>query len=173
MFTLMILLSGAVITDLSEYRIPNSFIIFGLLSGVYHQVLSEGLNGLSIWFFGMVFPIVLLFPVFLIGGLGAGDIKLLAVTGGYFGFCDNLKCLALAIVIGAMISLVKLLVHKNLLTRFKRFYFCTQNIVVSAISGRAVFCDYRETGLKEEGKNIIHFSIPIALSAFLVVGGIV
>ena len=71
----------------------------------------------------VLFPILLLYPFFKIGGIGAGDIKLLSVTGFYLPFHRTLSCLFLAFSIGAILSLIKMTYHKNFKERM--FYLIT------------------------------------------------
>lgn len=68
----------AVITDIRERRIPNVLIGIGLVLGVIVQLISGNLwNG----FLAMLLVFVLFFPFYILGGFGAGDVKLLMVIG--------------------------------------------------------------------------------------------
>lgn len=66
-------------------------------------------------------PVLVLFLLFYCKMLGAGDIKLLSVLGGFYGWNLSLKFFLLALVYGSIWSIAKLIVHRNLRERF--FYF--------------------------------------------------
>ena len=85
MIALLMILIAAVYTDYRQNRIPNWIIIFGLISGCFISYMYGGIGMLLEGLLGMVLPIVLLYPVFVIGGMGAGDLKLFAVVGSYLG----------------------------------------------------------------------------------------
>lgn len=57
---------------------------------------------------GALVPFVLLYPVFKLGGLGAGDIKLLAVVGSYLSYQKSISCLIASVLIGGIYALWKL-----------------------------------------------------------------
>jgi len=79
------LLSVAVWQDLKTGRISNQLILVGL---VIVQLLSVLPNGLG-WFSsvqGIVVGLLIFIPFYLLRILGAGDVKLLSVVGGFFGY---------------------------------------------------------------------------------------
>ncbi len=110
---LIFLLFGAVWMDFKETRIPNTLILFGLISGMLYHLMSDTGQGFLLVLFGIFLPIIVFFPLFMIGAMGAGDIKLLAVTGSFFSIGENVKCIGAAIVIGGIIGLFKLIFHKR------------------------------------------------------------
>lgn len=54
----------------------------------------------------MLFPVVLLFPVFLCGGIGAGDVKLLAVIGSWLSYHTSIFVLAVSIILGGIYAII-------------------------------------------------------------------
>ena len=76
-FILLLLLAIAVITDTSGSRIPNSLILIGLAAGIWTT------NHLSKSISICIFSILIFSPLFLVGALGAGDIKCLAMMSFY------------------------------------------------------------------------------------------
>ena len=94
--------------------------------------------------------------LFLIRALGAGDIKLFSMIGGIWGFHVLILTIVLSFLVGAGISLCKLLYHRNLISRLWVFkdYICQV-----IISGRLL--KYPKGSQKE--KHVIHFSIAILI----------
>jgi len=103
------LTSAAVITDYKYYKIPNSLNIWGLISAIFLNLfLQEQYNLYSI-VIGLIIPFILLYPVFVIGGIGAGDIKLLCVIGAVIGFKNSIRFTIFCFVIAGIIGILKLL----------------------------------------------------------------
>jgi len=99
---LVLLAGGGIWWDLRERRVPNALTGTGLLLG-----LTLGALGGTGAFFSALGGAVLCFlvslPVFLVGGLGGGDVKLLAAVGSLLGLGKlPVALLAIALVGGLM-----------------------------------------------------------------------
>lgn len=160
------------ITDISKTRIPNLLILTGLISGVFYRVICQGERNYLLLLLGVVIPVILFFPLFLFRAIGAGDIKLFAVTGTFFTLRENLKCIVLAILLGGIIALVKVLFCKNLRQRMKYMFTYFGNVFKYAVAGSFYGFPYVD---KEDDASVkkagIKFSLPILLSAIIVMGG--
>lgn len=75
----------AVYCDLRWRRIPNWVIVSGLLTGLFLQVLSGGGTAVGEALQGLAVGLALLFIPFVLGGMGAGDVKLLGLVGAVKG----------------------------------------------------------------------------------------
>jgi Flp pilus assembly protein protease CpaA len=80
----------AAITDVWQYKIPNWLTIPLVVSGFVFQGASPIGKGWLFAFAGFVFGLAILMPFFLLGGIGAGDVKLLAGIGSWLGLHDVL-----------------------------------------------------------------------------------
>ncbi|MEG1291316.1 MAG: A24 family peptidase [Lachnospiraceae bacterium] len=161
----MLLLSGAVIMDIRSCRISNRLILCGMAAGLWFQSTALGVEGVLSFIRNISIPVILLYLLFLMRALGAGDIKLFSVVGGIW----NLEILKITLVAafftGAVMSLCVLIYHQNLNTRLRIF----------GIYLRQVMCTGRITRYPKESKetrNFIHFSIAI-LIGFIVALGVV
>lgn len=74
---LLLLLAVAVITDLRSNKIPNLLIVIGLVIGIVTT--NHFFSSISIF----VLSILIFFPAYKIGALGAGDIKCIAMMSFY------------------------------------------------------------------------------------------
>lgn len=73
------------VTDLRSRRIPN-VLTFGAAAGALGFHLADaGLSGLGWSALGWVTGLALFLPLFLLRGLGGGDVKLLAAIGAWLG----------------------------------------------------------------------------------------
>ena len=105
------------VTDLMLGKIYNAVTIPGLLAGIAFSAYRGGAPGILEFLCAAAFTVMALFPFYKAGGLGAGDIKLLAAVSAFMPAEAYLRCFAGAFVIGACIGAVKLLrsrgaVHK-------------------------------------------------------------
>lgn len=82
---MILLLLLAVIFDQRERRIPNSLILMGLFLAWGCNVYVQGLSGLLFSLQGLLAGLALLFIPFAMRGMGAGDVKLLALVGAFKG----------------------------------------------------------------------------------------
>jgi len=99
----VILACAACVSDLRSRRIPNSLILLGALAGVVMNTLDSGFQGTGRSLAGAGLGLALLFPFYALGGMGAGDIKLIAALGSLAGPADVVKlALAAALAGGAL-----------------------------------------------------------------------
>lgn len=79
----LIVVAIASITDLRSRRIPNWLVLPFLLLGVGVSTWNQGWHGLGQSAAGMGMGLVVFGLLFLIGGMGAGDVKLFAAIGAW------------------------------------------------------------------------------------------
>ena len=83
---LLLTIAGiAVLMDLYEMRIKNSWIICSFIAGLIYSIWSGNRHGIVQFVLGTAVPIVLLGWLFYFRMLGTGDIKLFCVIGGLMG----------------------------------------------------------------------------------------
>jgi len=82
---LFVLLAAAVATDLINHRIPNLLLLPALSVALMLHTMSGGIDGLITVAGGFTLGLAMLLPVYALGGMGAGDVKLLGVVGSFLG----------------------------------------------------------------------------------------
>lgn len=117
------ILVAAVAFDLKERRIPNLLIIVGLLTALFFQGLHASWGGLLFSMQGFLAGLALLFLPFLWGGIGAGDVKLLAVVGAFQGATQVFYTFVYMALWGGLIACLLLLWHKSLLSTLRRLIY--------------------------------------------------
>ncbi len=82
-----VLVIGAVacVTDLRSRRIPNVLTFGAAVAAVVFGAVTGGLAGLGWSLAGWAVGCAAFLPWFLLGGMGAGDVKLLAALGSWAG----------------------------------------------------------------------------------------
>jgi prepilin peptidase CpaA len=71
--------------DVRTYRVPNFLTMGGALGGLGFQLGAHGWAGLSDGVLGLLLGLGLLMLPYLLGGMGAGDVKALAALGAWLG----------------------------------------------------------------------------------------
>lgn len=110
----------AVYTDLRSYKIPNLCILAGMLSGLIMTYVSYSFGRALEACIAMIFLFMAFYPFYLIGGLGAGDIKLLMMTACFIQEERLIKYILVTFVLAAIISVAKILFFKE--SRERLFY---------------------------------------------------
>lgn len=108
MAVLFIMLSMVCITDYRSTRIPNGMILLIFLYGLGYRYWDSGCAGAAEWLLNCVSVLLLLYPLFKIRAVGAGDVKLLSVTCGCLSKQSIACFLVVSLLIAAMISMIKL-----------------------------------------------------------------
>lgn len=153
----------ALVWDCWKRKIPNPTIVLGFALGVGCQFAERGVAGLLYFLAGAMLPILLLWLLFLFRMLGAGDIKLLAVVGGFLGPAHIWDFLWATLLLAGVISLLLLLRRGNFISRFYYFYCYISEYIKT---GKRV--SYIQENQKE-GQMI--FALPVFLAVILQVGG--
>ena len=151
----------AVCMDLKQQKVDNLWILFGWIAGIGYRFYQLQLRGIPLFFVGSVVPIAVLYWLFYFRMIGAGDIKLLSVIGGFIGPDLVIMCIGWSFVFGAMLSVLILALCDNLIERILYFidYWKTLLRTKKIVS-------YRKAGTRMEH---IHFTVPIFMSVLLIV----
>lgn len=80
---LLVLLGIAVVSDLRCHRIPNLLIVVGLALGLISQAYASGVDGLGNAALATLIGFAVLLPMYALGGMAAGDVKLMAMVGSF------------------------------------------------------------------------------------------
>lgn len=113
---LLSLLAAAIIADFARRRIPNLIVLAGLLLGVgLNALLPEGYGlfnryapgglGLLAALGGVLVGGALLLPLYVLRAMGAGDVKLMAMVGGFLSPAQALWAGLLVLLVGGLLSL--------------------------------------------------------------------
>ena len=148
--TLYAILIVAVVQDITSMRISNRLIIMGLFLSMAFGIVLGGMPRIIQVLLNISIPVIMLYLFYLIGVLGAGDIKLFSVIGGFTNLKTLTDCVLAAFVAGAVIAVLKMLYMRNLrISLFKAQVFLRE-----LFSGK--FSSYRNGWVQEQ--NLMHFS---------------
>ena len=128
---LILILLAAVYWDYRKGVIPNRLIILGFVLGLLRLIIQKEIYGLILHLPGIMVPILLFYPIFKIGGLGGGDIKLFSLLGIYLSFWQLIYSILLTFIIGAFFSLLKMVLNHNFNQRISYLFSYIQQIIKS------------------------------------------
>jgi prepilin peptidase CpaA len=159
---LIVLLIWAAVSDVRGRRIPNwisfTLILSGFVQGIVHlngATFSHSLAGFAV---GLI-PILL----FLLGGMGAGDVKLAAGTGAWVGPLPMLWVLAGACIVSMAISIVMSLMQGRLLAVMRQSLVMFGQLMLAR--DPRVLSDVRV----ERSKHHIPFAVSLVVATFVLV----
>ena len=149
----------AVVQDFMYTKISNRLILVGLILSLAFGIILGGVSRIPYILLNISFPVIVLYLLYLLGVLGAGDIKLFSVIGGFTNFTRLTHCMLVAFFAGGVIAVVKMLLNRNLnFSLFKGQLFLREVLKGNMMS-------YRDT-LAEE-RNLMHFSVAILIGCAL------
>ncbi|HZX25431.1 MAG TPA: prepilin peptidase [Telluria sp.] len=106
---LVLLLLSAAARDLLEQRIPNSYLGAGLACAAILRLAGGGVGSLAWGATGALLGLAMLLPFYFFRGMGAGDVKLMAVVGAYIGPALVWRACFASVLAGGIAALVLLL----------------------------------------------------------------
>lgn len=97
--------------------------------------------------------------------LGAGDVKLFSIICSYYSVESCVRVMIVSLLIGALFSIIKMILQKSFICRFRHF----SNYIRNLMSGKPdrVYYDFKKCG--DEG--VIPFTICITLAVIICIGG--
>jgi len=125
--------------DLKQHRIPNLLTFSVLIAGISLQYLLHGWEGLTYSFGGLAVSFLIFIPFYIKGGMGAGDVKLMAAAGAFLGFKGALLAVGLTLFAGSVMGIFLLVILGGIKAAMHRYYstlkhlLYTQNINISYI----------------------------------------
>ena len=168
-----ILIAGslaAVFFDLENRKIPQQLIIFMWITGISQAIFYEIVGrwntaepggsayvSLTSALAGMALPLIILWPLFKLRLVGAGDIKLLSALGGAAGLEAVFYIGTASLFFGGGISLAIMLADDS----FGRAFGCLGEFTGSCLKQKKAF------HYEKNRKNSLHYSVPLFMGVIL------
>ena len=124
----------AAVIDGFELKVPNWVTFPFIISGWIYSTAAFGFEGLGWSLLGTVIGLALLLPAYAIGGMGAGDVKLLAALGAWLGPVESLWVAMFAAMTGGVLGLIVALARGYLSTAFSNVWLMLMHWRISGPS---------------------------------------
>jgi prepilin peptidase CpaA len=156
-----VLLVVAAVIDGYKLKVPNWLTFPMILSGWIFCTVTHGPNGLVESLIGTVVGLGLLLPAYAIGGMGAGDVKLLMGVGAWMGARDTFWAFFVSAVVGGVIALLMVAYHRQWKHHISQFWVILTEILVIRNPGElsAIAADRKPT------MRLLPYGIPIAIGS--------
>lgn len=126
---------AAVVFDVRSHRIPNWLVFPGLLIAIaFHGFIPYGW-GLGYALTGAAVGFGLFLPLYLLRGMGAGDVKLMAMTGAFLGPASALGAVLTTVIVGGVLAIGVALWKGVLPVMLANVRFMLADARVKAMSG--------------------------------------
>lgn len=112
-----LLLSVAIVAAIYDWRfrrIPNWLCLAGLIAGFCAQIYLRGAGGLLAAGEGFGLALLVYLPLYLLRGMGAGDVKLMAALGSIAGPMSWFVLFVVTAVLGGAVGIMLSLVYGRL-----------------------------------------------------------
>src|SRR3972149_2753653 len=152
----------AAVIDGVKLKVPNWITFPMIVSGwIYSAALPPyaGLDGLMFSLIGTVVGLALLLPAYAIGGMGAGDVKLLAGVGAWGWGTVTLYAFAVSAIVGGIIAVGMVLAGKGWTKHQSQFWMiCNEILTVKDPEKLAAIAAERKSTMM-----LLPYGIPIAI----------
>jgi prepilin peptidase CpaA len=102
---------AACVFDVRTRRIPNALTFSAAAAGLLYHAATSGVAGVQLAAAGWLLGLLLLLPYFALGGMGGGDVKLVAALGAWLGPWETFWLAMYAGIAGGVLGLIVALTH--------------------------------------------------------------
>lgn len=113
-----VLVAIAAAIDIRTRRVPNVLTFGASGTALIYFLVTGGLRGLGTSALGWTAGVALFLPLFLLRGLGAGDVKLLGAVGAWLGPMGAVRSGFLTVFAGGVLALAVAVRHRYLREAF-------------------------------------------------------
>jgi prepilin peptidase CpaA len=157
------LLVAAAIIDGWKLKVPNWLTFPMIMAGWVYSTVYFGLEGLGWSLAGTIAGLALLLPLYAIGGMGAGDVKLLAGVGAWVGATTTFYAFCVSAIVGAVIAVLMVLVRRDWNKHHAQFWMIFNEIsTVRDPNQLSMIAAERKSSML-----LLPYGIPIAIGTIL------
>lgn len=107
----LVVAAGATVTDLKATRIPNALTMTSAVAGILAHAVLPGGEGAATSVAGAAAGLAVFFPFFALGGLGGGDVKLMAALGAWVGWPAIVSLALYTAIAGGVLAMAVAVAH--------------------------------------------------------------
>ena len=158
---LVLVVITAAIFDLRWRRVPNWLTVSGVLLGLGLNTILLRSEGLWSSLEGLGLALLIYVPLYLLRGMGGGDVKLMAAVGAIAGPGNWLRIFFFTLIFGAVVAIILIFVKRRVRRTFQNIGL----ILLSLGSGRAPYAKNPELDVREEKGLRLPHAVTIACGA--------
>ncbi len=161
-FVTIALIVAAVIDGI-KLKVPNWITFPMVISGWIYSGIAFGWEGLGWSLLGTVAGLAVLLPAYAIGGMGAGDVKLMAGVGAWMHATHTLWAFAFTAIIGAVLAVGMVLYNKAFQKHASQFVAIAQEIMTIKDPNKLS----EIAAARKPSMMLLPYGIPIAIGSIL------
>ena len=124
--------------DVGTRKIPNFITVGGLTVALVLRVATGGTDALVDGLLGALLAFLLTFPLFVLKGMGGGDVKLLTAAGAFLGPFSTFVALLATALVGGVLAIVVSLARRRLGTSLVGTFTVMRGLALKVLSGGEV-----------------------------------
>jgi prepilin peptidase CpaA len=167
-FLIVAITLAAAVIDMRSRRIPNWFTVPVCVAGLLFHTVTGGLPGLGMSLGGLATGFGILLVLWLIGGGGGGDVKLMGALGAWLGAMSTVFVVVLSAGMAALFSIAVVIVgvarHGYTYVQ-KRHFRRAEELVSKKKTKRS---EEEEMAKRRGRRRLLPYALPVALSTWLV-----
>lgn len=151
----------AAVIDGKQLKVPNWITFPMVISGWIYSTAAFGWEGLGWSLLGTLIGLALLMPAYAIGGMGAGDVKLLAGVGAWVWGTNTFFAFAVSTIVGGVIAVGMVLIGRTWSKHRDQFWVIFGEIVTIKDPNKlAAIAAERKSSMM-----LLPYGIPIAIGS--------
>ncbi len=130
-YFLLAVLLAATIYDIRYQKIPNLLTFTSMGVSLSYYFYSNGMSGFLFSLEGIFLGIAVMMLPYVMGGMGAGDAKLMGAVGGVLGPKGVFVAFLFTGLVGGLYAVILLIHSGNLVVSLRRYYLILRTFLVS------------------------------------------
>jgi prepilin peptidase CpaA len=154
---------AASVCDVRTRRIPNALTFGAAAAALVVSTWEGGATGAATSGAGLLAGLALWFPLFALGGMGAGDVKLLAAIGAWLGPYATFFVSIYAGIAGALLALALVVARQCARQTFDNIYLLVTHWRVAG------FAPHAQLTLETASSPRLAYAVPVLIGTLVVI----
>ncbi|MEM9410227.1 MAG: A24 family peptidase [Planctomycetota bacterium] len=158
--------------DGKELKVPNKLTFPMIFAGWIYSMISYGMAGEG-WYVGLgwslagtVVGLMTLLPAYAIGGMGAGDVKMMAAIGAWVHVTITFYAFCVGTVVGGILAVAMIVHSGDTKKHWNQFFFIANEI--ATVRNPEVLAEIAAD--RKSSMKLLPYGIPLAIGTVLYFG---
>lgn len=155
--------------DGTQLKVPNAITFPMIIAGWLYSAVAYGMAGDG-WYMGLLWSIggtavglACLYPFYAIGGMGGGDVKMLAAVGAWVHSSITISAFFMSAFIGGLMAVLMIVFSKSATKHYYQFFGILNEIV--AVKDPEKLSEI--AAARKHTMRLLPYGIPIAIGTIL------